>query len=112
MTHYYMPLHFTFVTILIYFNFQAKRVFEKMCPGEEFLPKAPNPEDIIYDDGETGDEKESGFEPEADTAIPSVCDIEIAGDCSQSVNGTASIADEQDASVDIDNNPQHDEPRD
>jgi len=25
-------------------------VFEEICPGEEFLPKAPNPEDIIYDD--------------------------------------------------------------
>ena len=31
-------------------------MFEKMCPGEEFLPKAPNPEDIIYDDGETAEE--------------------------------------------------------
>jgi len=29
-------------------------VFEKICPGEEFLPKAPNPEDIIFDDIETG----------------------------------------------------------
>jgi len=35
-------------------------VFEKICPGEEFLPKAPNPEDIIFDDGETGREKETG----------------------------------------------------
>ena len=35
-------------------------MFEKICPGEEFLPKAPNPEDIIFDDGETGGEKETG----------------------------------------------------
>ena len=35
-----------------------------MCPGEEFLPKAPNPEDIIYNDGEGNQAKESGFEPE------------------------------------------------
>ena len=33
---------------------EAKSVFEKICPGEEFLPKAPNPEDIIYYD-ENGD---------------------------------------------------------
>ncbi|XP_019625090.1 PREDICTED: rab proteins geranylgeranyltransferase component A 2-like [Branchiostoma belcheri] len=29
---------------------QARRLFEQMCPGEEFLPAAPNPEDIIYED--------------------------------------------------------------
>jgi len=36
-----------------------------ICPGEEFLLKAPNPEDIIYDIGETGGEvtAEAGFEP-------------------------------------------------
>lgn len=46
-------------------------MFEKICPGEEFLPKAPNPEDIIYDDGENNCPKESGFEPipEEDAAI-------------------------------------------
>ncbi|XP_066286896.1 rab proteins geranylgeranyltransferase component A 2-like [Branchiostoma lanceolatum] len=29
---------------------QARSLFEQMCPGEEFLPAAPNPEDIIYED--------------------------------------------------------------
>ena len=33
-----------------------------MCPDKEFLPRAPNPEDIIYDDGEQGGSGESGFE--------------------------------------------------
>lgn len=47
---------------------QARQVFDKMCPGEEFLPKAPNPEDIIYDDGETIGEQEAGFELQADSA--------------------------------------------
>ena len=61
------------------FIFQAKRVFEKICPGEEFLPKAPNPEDIIYDDGETGAEKETGFEPNGDTAVTTDCDGETVG---------------------------------
>jgi len=41
---------------------QAKKSFDIICPGEEFLPKAPNPEDIIYDDGEQGGSGESGFE--------------------------------------------------
>ncbi|XP_060596354.1 rab proteins geranylgeranyltransferase component A-like [Ruditapes philippinarum] len=32
---------------------QARKVFKKILPDEEFLPKAPNPEDIIYvDDSE------------------------------------------------------------
>ena len=29
---------------------QAKEVFEKICPDEEFLQPIPNPEDIILDD--------------------------------------------------------------
>ena len=29
---------------------QAKEVFEKICPDEEFLQAVPNPEDIILDD--------------------------------------------------------------
>ena len=29
---------------------QAKDVFEKLCPDEEFLQAVPNPEDIILDD--------------------------------------------------------------
>lgn len=32
---------------------QAKEVFKRILPDEDFLPKAPNPEDIIYvDDSE------------------------------------------------------------
>ena len=29
---------------------QAKEIFEKICPDEEFLQPVPNPEDIILDD--------------------------------------------------------------
>jgi hypothetical protein len=46
---------------------QARQSFEKICPGEEFLPKAPNPEDIIFDDGEQSGPGESGFESSAAT---------------------------------------------
>lgn len=46
------------------FSLQAKAVFNQICPGEEFLPKAPNPEDIIFDDGCAASGGESGFEPQ------------------------------------------------
>ena len=28
---------------------EARSIFERMCPGEEFLPTPPDPRDIIYD---------------------------------------------------------------
>ena len=31
---------------------QAKKIFSQICPDEEFLPRPPNPEDIIYCDDE------------------------------------------------------------
>lgn len=34
---------------------QAKQIFEKMYPGCEFLPRAPDPEEIIVDDGAEGE---------------------------------------------------------
>ena len=46
----------------IFFSFQARTVFDRICPGEEFLPRAPNPEDIIFDDGATATNDGSGFE--------------------------------------------------
>ncbi|KAG8229783.1 hypothetical protein J437_LFUL005864 [Ladona fulva] len=36
------------------FEFAAKQIFEKMYPGCEFLPRAPDPEEIIVDDGPDG----------------------------------------------------------
>lgn len=32
---------------------QAKTIFTSICPDEEFLPRPPNPEDIIYCDDES-----------------------------------------------------------
>ncbi|CAG4941494.1 unnamed protein product [Colias eurytheme] len=32
---------------------QAEQVFKKICPGEEFLPRAPDPEEIIFEDDST-----------------------------------------------------------
>ena len=55
------------VQILILCVFQAKTLFQSLCPDEDFLPKAPNPEDIIFDDGDNVTNKESGFEGEIQT---------------------------------------------
>lgn len=29
---------------------EAKKIFNNICPGQEFMPKPPDPEDIIMDD--------------------------------------------------------------
>ena len=68
-------------------------MFEKICPGEEFLPKAPNPEDIVYDDGETVVEKESGFEPNASTVTAEECNIETAVHCAADVADSQHLSD-------------------
>ncbi|XP_048461114.1 rab proteins geranylgeranyltransferase component A 1 [Rhincodon typus] len=39
---------------------QAEDIFHQICPGEEFCPMAPNPEDIIYD-GDGVQPESSGF---------------------------------------------------
>jgi hypothetical protein len=33
----------------------AQRMFKQICPDEEFLPKAPNPEDIVWDGDDDAD---------------------------------------------------------
>ncbi|GBP07021.1 Rab proteins geranylgeranyltransferase component A [Eumeta japonica] len=32
---------------------QAEQIFKKICPGEEFLPRAPDPEEIVFDEDVT-----------------------------------------------------------
>ncbi|CAH2244535.1 jg8450 [Pararge aegeria aegeria] len=32
---------------------QAEEIFKKICPGQEFLPRAPNPEEIVFEDDAT-----------------------------------------------------------
>ena len=29
---------------------KARKIFNDICPGEEFMPKPPDPEDIIFDE--------------------------------------------------------------
>jgi len=80
-------------------------VFEKICPGEEFLPKAPNPEDIIYDDGEMAGETDTGFEPNADSETTMDCNIDTAGDSLQELNCAANVADRQEDLAASDSSP-------
>ncbi|XP_064637571.1 rab proteins geranylgeranyltransferase component A 2-like [Lineus longissimus] len=47
---------------------QTKPIFDKICPDEEFLPKAPNPEDIIFEGGE-GQAQDAGFGAQGDAAV-------------------------------------------
>ena len=37
---------------------QAREIFQKICPNEEFLPSIPNPEDIIYDEPSSPEEED------------------------------------------------------
>ncbi|XP_046979071.1 rab proteins geranylgeranyltransferase component A 1 [Vanessa cardui] len=32
---------------------QAEEIYKKICPGQVFLPRAPNPEEIVFEDGAT-----------------------------------------------------------
>ncbi|XP_068627659.1 rab proteins geranylgeranyltransferase component A 1 [Battus philenor] len=50
---------------------QAEQIFKKICPGEEFLPRAPDPEEIVFEDDVThGPEFERDQEEEADGDAP------------------------------------------
>jgi len=62
-------------------------VFEKVCPGEEFLPKAPNPEDIIYDDGESTQPKETGFEPILEASTEAEAAEQLASEATSEEEG-------------------------
>ncbi|XP_078067793.1 rab proteins geranylgeranyltransferase component A 1 [Mustelus asterias] len=48
---------------------QAEDIFHQLCPGEEFCPAAPNPEDIVYDgDGASPENAGFGTRPESEAA--------------------------------------------
>lgn len=44
--------------ICVYWLFQAKTIFNEIFPETEFLPRAPDPEEIIIE-GETTEDKDS-----------------------------------------------------
>ncbi|XP_038632050.1 rab proteins geranylgeranyltransferase component A 1 isoform X1 [Scyliorhinus canicula] len=50
---------------------QAEDIFHQLCPGEEFCPAAPNPEDIIYD-GDGAQPENAGF---GDPTEPEVAEV-------------------------------------
>ena len=44
----------------IIFSIQARELFTRLCPGEEFLPHPPSPEDIIYEDPANNHDNDEG----------------------------------------------------
>ena len=48
---------------------EAEKMFRKICPTEEFLPKPPDQEDIIFDDNTETSEPENGVLIDASTVI-------------------------------------------
>ncbi|XP_052737862.1 rab proteins geranylgeranyltransferase component A 1 [Bicyclus anynana] len=45
---------------------QAEEIFKKICPGEEFLPRAPDPEEIVFEDDVTHGPEFQGEQEDAD----------------------------------------------
>lgn len=41
------------IKILPIFYIYAEEIFKQICPGEEFLPRAPDPEEIVFEDDVT-----------------------------------------------------------
>ena len=61
---------------------QAKDLFEKICPDEEFLQAVPNPEDIILDDFLQDGNQTAEAEPEGEAQADAVVQESTEEDCS------------------------------
>lgn len=46
-------MFFVLVSVINFLSMQAEQIFKKICPGEEFLPRAPDPEEIVFEDDVT-----------------------------------------------------------
>lgn len=55
------PLKYNFVQS--FFRSQAKSIFKSMYPDEDFLPRAPDPEEIVLEGDETPGPKFEGGVP-------------------------------------------------
>lgn len=80
---------------------EAQEIFSKMCPEEEFLPRAPDPEDILIERhnnaGDEGDKIENDVSPSDSISEPEVTDgDQIRNDISQpnNIEGAPEDADE------------------
>lgn len=49
---------------------QAEQVFKEICPGEEFLPRAPDPEEIVFEDDVTHGPEFRSHDDDADGDAP------------------------------------------
>lgn len=53
---------------------EAERIYRKICPTEEFMPQVPNPEDVVFGDGEPEIEEgevtpQQSLEPEKKSTV-------------------------------------------
>jgi hypothetical protein len=79
---------FKYFNILYYKNrvFKAEKIFRKICPTEEFLPRPPEPEDIIIETApmsntdESDDAKKEATEEEQETETAKANDSATSND--------------------------------
>ena len=51
---------------------QARHIFSLLCPGEDFLPQPPDPEDVVIETGNSGNEEDSDLNnDDAEVVAPS-----------------------------------------
>ncbi len=48
---------YTYCIVCLQFSLQARDIFTETYPGEEYLPRIPDPSDIVYEDDEPSDDK-------------------------------------------------------
>ncbi|XP_051877164.1 rab proteins geranylgeranyltransferase component A 1 [Pristis pectinata] len=72
---------------------QAEAIFHQLCPGEEFCPAAPNPEDLIYD-GDGAKPENAGFDAPSESETVEVkenVDTDAAEDGNNKMEETSEI---------------------
>ena len=76
-------------------------VFDSICPGEEFLPKAPNPEDIIFDDGATAPNDGSGFETDQHDPEQTTCtqNVQREAECQERESESETVVKDNDIGI-------------
>ena len=71
-------VHFSFI-------FQAKEVFLKMFPNEEFLPRAPDPEEIVFDNEGSEPKKGDDFDTEMEKSEESMESQDTPSDAADTI---------------------------
>lgn len=100
---YFFQSRLTGYKLFIAVSPQAKDVFEKICPDEEFLQPVPNPEDIILDDF-LQDANQNGAEPGLDAQADAV-----DPDCGEELPALTTEQDQAEGGSGVSNQPSGEE---